>query len=48
MKKSLESLGFNNVHIMNNFKRLKLMNKTELTTTYVEPYKLCMFSRVTQ
>lgn len=46
MKIALESLGLNNIYIMNNFKKLK--QAENILFNYSEPYKLCVFSRITE
>lgn len=46
MKRELVSLGMDNVYIMNNFKKLTSVRETDLKNNYVEPYKLCFFSRI--
>lgn len=46
MKKDLEQQGFSNVQIMPNCKELRVLKPEELTYSYMEPYKLCTFSRV--
>lgn len=46
MKNDLESIGLNNVYIMNNFKKLSPIPKESLLSDYSEPYKLCFFSRI--
>ena len=46
MKKALEEQGFTNIEIMPNFKRLKVLEESELIYPDGEPYKLCTFSRV--
>lgn len=45
MKKELESLGFNNIVILENFKRLKPVKHVKPIST---PIRLCYFSRVTK
>lgn len=46
MIKELDKLGYKNVHIINNFKRLDVVNKEDLNFNYSEPFKICTFSRV--
>ena len=46
MKKNLESIGFNNIYILPNFKDLKVLSPDELVYDHQEPYKLCIFSRI--
>lgn len=46
MKKNLEDKGFDNVIVMPNCKKLKLLKKTELVYSVDEPLRLCTFSRV--
>jgi len=46
MKQNLESMGFNNIHILPNFKDLKILSPDELVYDHKEPYKLCIFSRI--
>lgn len=48
MKKALIKQGFENVHIMPNFKSLKVLDESELVYSREEPYKLCTFSRVNE
>lgn len=45
MKKALDSMGFENVHVMPNCKSLQLLQPEELPVQE-KPYKLCTFSRV--
>ena len=46
MKKALEEQGFENVTVMPNCKRLRILLEDELTLSFEAPYKLCTFSRV--
>lgn len=46
MKKAIDELGFDNVHIVPNCKRLDILTPDELVYSNTEPYKLCTFSRV--
>ena len=46
MKKTLQEMGFENVEVMPNCKRLKVLNEEDLPSNYEKPYKLCTFSRV--
>ena len=46
MKKALENLGFANVSVMPNCKKLTIVSKDSLVYPNGEPYKLCTFSRV--
>ncbi|MEJ6951732.1 glycosyltransferase family 4 protein [Natronospora cellulosivora (SeqCode)] len=46
MLKSLQQIGFNNVICLPNFKRLNIVEESEISYTTQEPYKLCTFSRV--
>ncbi len=46
MKKALEALGYNNVFVMPNCKKLPILSKMELVYTEGIPYRLCIFSRV--
>lgn len=45
-KKGLESLGFRNVDIMPNFKKLNPVDAVTLKDMRYPPYRLCTFSRV--
>lgn len=42
----LQKLGIRNAIYLPNFKRLSILNESELCDKYSEPYKLCTFSRV--
>lgn len=46
MQRVLESLGFQNVHLMPNFKKLSVLSESELVLPAGEPYRFCIFSRV--
>lgn len=46
MKEKLNLLGLENVHIMPNFKELKILDSKEIKVADNKPYKLCTFSRV--
>ncbi len=46
MKRALEELGFDNIVIMPNCKKLLPISSEELVYPTEEPYKLCTFSRV--
>lgn len=46
MKKELEKLGLNNIEILKNFKKIKILSNSELESVYDKPYKICTFSRV--
>lgn len=46
MKTILEEQGFNNVFVMPNCKKLKILSKDSLVYSQNIPYKLCTFSRV--
>lgn len=46
MKQKLDAMGYSHVEIVPNCKELKIVNKNELNTSFVQPYKLCTFSRV--
>lgn len=46
MKVALEELGFSNVLVMPNCKKLKILDQSELKSEAIEPYHLCTFSRV--
>lgn len=43
MKQALDAQGFNNITIVNNFKKFA---QIEVQTTLSKPYKLCIFSRI--
>lgn len=46
MKKALDSMGFKNVCVMPNCKKLTVLSENELVYPEKTPYKLCTFSRV--
>lgn len=46
MKKELEKLELNNIEILKNFKKIKILSSSELESIYDRPYKICTFSRV--
>lgn len=46
MKTALIKQGFNNISIMPNCKKLRILDESELVYNASEPYKLCTFSRV--
>ncbi len=46
MKKSLQNMGFDNVFVMPNCKKLDAVDKSSLNFQHTKPYKLCTFSRV--
>jgi glycosyltransferase involved in cell wall biosynthesis len=46
MLRALEARGFENVHLLPNFKDLKILDSSEMCSEYKEPYKLVTFSRV--
>lgn len=46
MKNALEDMGFANVKVMPNCKKLQILKEEELVYPQGEPYKLCTFSRV--
>ena len=46
MKKSLETMGFENIIVMPNCKELTVLKESELVYPTEEPYRLCTFSRV--
>lgn len=48
MQKSLQSLGFDNVAILPNFKDLNILQESETHNIAGKPIKLCVFSRVTE
>lgn len=48
MVKALQQLGLQNVRYLPNFKRLEILDESELVYPTGEPYKLCTFSRVTK
>lgn len=46
LKKALKSMGFENVRILPNCKKLSQIDENSLKLDWKEPYKLCMFARV--
>lgn len=46
MKIDMEKLGYKNIVLMPNFKRLDVITDENIQTTFSKPYKLCTFSRV--
>lgn len=46
MLRGLQAMGFNNLHLMPNFKVLQPLREDELIYSNEPPYKLCIFSRV--
>ncbi|WP_288720539.1 glycosyltransferase [uncultured Ligilactobacillus sp.] len=48
MKKSLQDIGFDNVFVMPNFKKLDIVDESDIQVKSDKPYKLCTFSRVMQ
>lgn len=46
MKKALDNMGFKNVYVMPNCKKLTVLSENELVYPDKAPYKLCTFSRV--
>lgn len=46
MKTALEEMGFTNIKVMPNCKKLRILSEEELVYPTSEPYKLCTFSRV--
>ncbi len=46
MKKDLEQMGFNNVTVLRNCKKLNVLTEGQIIYADSEPYKLCTFSRV--
>ena len=46
MKNALEDMGFTNIFVMPNCKKLNILNEEELVYPKDEPYRLCTFSRV--
>ncbi|WP_213422572.1 glycosyltransferase family 4 protein [Bhargavaea massiliensis] len=46
MAEKLKELGLDNVSVMPNFKRLKILSINELPSHDAKPFKLCTFSRV--
>lgn len=48
MKKSLQDIGLDNVFVMPNFKKLDIVDESDIQVKSDKPYKLCTFSRVMQ
>lgn len=48
VKRALDALGFENIVVMPNCKKLTVLSADVLATAYEAPYKLCTFSRVMQ
>ena len=46
MKADLENMGFQNIVVLPNCKKLNILSESELIYSNGEPYKLCTFSRV--
>lgn len=46
MKKDLEKMGYDNILIMPNCKKLNILKEEELVYNTEKPYRLCTFSRV--
>lgn len=46
MKNALEEMGFDNIVVMPNCKKLDILKEDEIVYPKGEPYKLCTFSRV--
>lgn len=46
MRMKLLKLGFNNVEVLPNYKKLTCVQKEDLVGIYEPPYRLCMFARV--
>lgn len=46
MRRAMEALGFANIVVMPNCKRLTLLKEEELVRCEKEPYRLCIFSRI--
>lgn len=46
MQTAMERLGFTNLHLLPNCKRLALLDKNEFPAHHQPPYRLCTFSRV--
>lgn len=46
MRKAMEILGFSNIIVMPNCKKLTILQEDELTPSIQEPYRLCIFSRI--
>ena len=48
MKKQLEEQGFDNIVIVPNFKDIVPISEEEIQHEHAEPFKFCMFSRITK
>lgn len=48
MKLALESMGFINIYLMPNCKKIPILSEDELVYPVGKPYRLCTFSRVMQ
>lgn len=48
MKNALEAMGFKNIFVMPNCKKLTVLSEDQLVYSQAEPYKLCTFSRVSK
>ncbi|XZN29235.1 glycosyltransferase [Clostridium perfringens] len=46
MKRQMQDLGFTNISIMANIKKLSVLSENDLVNEFKKPYKLCTFSRV--
>lgn len=46
MRRAMEALGFSNIVVMPNCKRLTILREEELVHSHGEPYRLCIFSRI--
>lgn len=46
MKNALEVMGLTNVYIMNNFKKLTTVDIDNISIKTIEPFRLCLFSRI--
>lgn len=46
MKKRMEELGYNNILVLPNFKKLDIVDIEDLKSSFNTPYNLCTFSRV--
>lgn len=47
MKQNLERMGFKNVVLLPNYKKLKKLSNSDLCYDYSKPYRLCILSRIT-
>lgn len=48
MKAALENIGFANVTVLPNFKKLNMVDEALIPSEFTTPYKLCTFSRVSK